>query len=57
MYDNAYPYELIPLYLDYYQMTKEEFDNVLDHYVNKNLFQKIDGIWQPKFIAGVDFEI
>lgn len=57
MYDNAYPYELIPLYLDYYQMTKEEFDNVLDHYVNKNLFQNIDGIWQPKFIAGVDFEI
>jgi len=57
MYDNAYPYELIPLYLDYYQMTKEEFDDVLDHYVNKNLFQKIDGIWQPKFIAGVDFEI
>jgi len=38
-------------------MTKEEFDDVLDHYVNKNLFQKIDGIWQPKFIAGVDFEI
>jgi hypothetical protein len=38
-------------------MTKEEFDNVLDHYVNKNLFQNIDGIWQPKFIAGVDFEI
>jgi hypothetical protein len=57
MYDNAYPYELIPLYLDYYQMTKEEFDNVLDYYVNKNLFQKIDGIWQPKFITGVDFEI
>jgi len=57
MYDNAYPYELIPLYLDYYQMTKEEFDSVLDHYVNNIFFEKIDGIWQPKFIAGVDFEI
>lgn len=57
MYDNAYPYDLIEMYLDYYKMTKEEFDSVLDKYANKNLFEKVDGIWQPKFEVGVDFAI
>ncbi len=57
MYDNAYPHDSIELYLEYYQMTKEEFDEVLDKYVNRTLFEKIDGIWQPKFVPGDDFEI
>ena len=57
MYDNAYPHDLIDVYLDYYQMTKEEFDEVLDNYANKDLFEKIDGIWQPKFIPGEDFNL
>jgi 3-methyl-2-oxobutanoate hydroxymethyltransferase len=58
MYDNSYPSEqLIKLYLDYYKMTKEEFDAVLDKYVNTDLFEKIKGIWQPKFIVGEDFSI
>ena len=55
MYDNSYPYDLIDTYLDYYQMTKEEFDEVLDKYVNRNLFNKVDGVWQPKFVPGEDF--
>jgi len=55
MYDNAYPSEFINTYLDYYSMTKEEFDAVLDKYVNRNLFNKKDGIWQPKFKVGKDF--
>ncbi len=57
MYDNAYPADLIPLYLKYYNMTKEEFDAVLDYYVNKHLFEKIDGIWMPKYVPGEDFAI
>jgi N-acetyl sugar amidotransferase len=57
MYDNAYPANLIDTYLEYYHMTKQEFDNVLDAYANKSLFEKLDGIWQPKFIPGEDFEI
>lgn len=55
-YDNAYPHDLIATYLEYYQMTKEEFDNVLDKYANRNLFEKREGIWQPKFSVGTDFE-
>lgn len=57
MYDNSYPESLINTYLEYYKMTKEEFDAVLDKYANKDLFEKIDGIWQPKYTPGEDFEI
>ena len=57
MYDNAYPKDLIPTYLSYYGMKKEEFDDVLDKYANKKLFHKKDGIWMPKFEIGKDFEI
>ena len=57
MFDNSYPSALIDTYLEYYKMTKEEFDAVLDKYVNKELFEKKEGIWQPKFTPGIDFEI
>lgn len=55
VFDNQYPDEFIDLYLEYYEMTKEEFDTVLDSYVNKDLFEKTDGIWQPKFEVGTEF--
>ena len=55
IYDNVYPDEFIGLYLDYYEMTKAEFDEVLDKYANTSLFEKMDGIWQPKFLVGKDF--
>jgi N-acetyl sugar amidotransferase len=51
LYDGHYPEEFIQLYLDYYQMTKSEFDTVLDSYANKNLFKKVDGYWQPMFVV------
>ena len=57
MYDNAYPHELIDTFLDYYGMTKNEFNSVLDNYVNKELFEKIEGVWQPKFEVGKSFSI
>lgn len=57
MYDNQYPEQFIATYLDYYGMSKEEFDAVLDKWANSDLFEKIDNRWQPKFKAGVDFEI
>ncbi|MEX0333124.1 N-acetyl sugar amidotransferase [Vibrio tubiashii] len=56
-YDNNYPHEFIDLYLEYYEMTREEFDAVLDRYANKDLFEKIDGYWEPKFTVGEDFEV
>ena len=40
LYDNYFPREHIDIYLEYFKMTKEEFDNVLDKWANKKLFEK-----------------
>ena len=57
MYDDSYPVEAIETYLDYYKMTKEEFDVVLDRNVNKDLFSKKDGVWRPKFKVAQNLNI
>jgi N-acetyl sugar amidotransferase len=57
MFDNQYPHEFIDLYLDYYQMTREKFDGVLDKYANRALFEKKDGYWEPKFEVGRSFQL
>ncbi|ULX57902.1 N-acetyl sugar amidotransferase [Ectothiorhodosinus mongolicus] len=49
IYDGHYPDEYIDTYLDYYQMSKAEFDVVLDKYANTELFEKRDGRWMPIF--------
>ena len=36
-------------YLDYYEMSREEFDHVIDKWANTDLFEKKDGIWKPIF--------
>ena len=49
LYDGQYPEELINDYLEYYQISMSEFNDVLDTYANRDLFKKIDGRWQPMF--------
>lgn len=49
LYDGHYPEEFISTYLDYYQMTLEEFDATLDRWANRALFEKIAGRWEPRF--------
>ncbi len=49
LYDGQYPDEFIDQYLDYYRMTAEEFDAVLDRWANRSLFEKVDGRWRPMF--------
>tara|TARA_B100000989_G_scaffold296835_1_gene280943 strand:+ start:612 stop:1748 length:1137 start_codon:yes stop_codon:yes gene_type:complete len=49
LYDGAYPYDYIETYLDYYEMSKKEFDKILDKFANKKLFEKENGLWKPKF--------
>ena len=56
-YDNQYPHDFIDLYLEYYEMTKAEFDAVLDGYANLQLFVKKEGFWEPKFAVGQTFNI
>lgn len=50
LYDNNYPKKFIPTYLDYYQITRKEFDKIIDRWANKKLFKKIKNVWKPKFI-------
>lgn len=49
LYDGHYPEEFIDTYLDYYQMSKDEFDAALDRWANRKLFEKVDGRWSPLF--------
>jgi len=51
LFDGHYPEEFIELYLSYYRMTLNEFVNVLDRYANKDLFEKVDGRWKPKYLV------
>ena len=49
LYDGFYPEGFVQTYLDYFQMTQEEFDLVIDHWANKELFEKVNGRWEPLF--------
>ncbi len=49
LYDDNYPENFIDLYLDYFKMKREEFDNILDKFANKKIFKKISGRWRPQF--------
>ena len=49
LYDNNYPENFLELYLDYYKMNEDEFNSIIDKWVNKELFEKINGRWQPTF--------
>lgn len=48
-FDNVYPEPYIDQYLEYFEMTQEEFDAALDKHANKKLFKKVDGRWSPMF--------
>lgn len=49
LYDGAYPEPFLADYLDYYEMSQAEFDVALDKWANRDLFDKVDGRWRPKF--------
>lgn len=49
LYDNSYPENYIDTYLDYYGISINEFNKILDKWANKKLFKKIKNKWMPKF--------
>ena len=49
LYDGLYPENYIDRYLTYFDMSMAEFDSVLDRWVNKDLFEYLDGHWKAKF--------
>jgi len=48
-FDGEYPEALIGDYLEYFRMTREEFDAVIDKSANKDLLRKVDGRWKLNF--------
>ena len=50
IYDGHYPEEFIDTYLEYYKMTIDEFNSVIDKWANRDLFEKINGRWTPAFV-------
>ncbi len=55
-YDGKCGEQYIEAACRYLSITKEEFWEVVDRYVNRDLFEKKDGRWVPKFTVGEDFE-
>ena len=49
LYDNHYPEEFVDKYLEYYEMSRKEFDDVIDYWANKKIFKKVKNRWMPKF--------
>jgi hypothetical protein len=46
--------EIIDEFCEYIEITKEQFWQVVDQFVNKNLFhKKAEGVYEPKFEVGV----
>ena len=43
-----YPEEFLKKYLKYFDLTKSEFDKVLEKWVNKELFEMKNNIWNLK---------
>ncbi len=41
--------QFMPMYLEYFQMTAEEFEAAMDRHVNKALVAKQEGRWEPHF--------
>ena len=55
-YDGGCGEKYIDAACKYLSITKEEFWEVVDKYVNRDLFEKVDGKWKPKFTVGEDYE-
>ena len=49
LYDGQAPLEAYQSYADYYQITLEEFNKAIDKFANKEIFEKVNGLWTPKF--------
>jgi N-acetyl sugar amidotransferase len=57
LYDGIFPELYLNTYLSYFEMTLDEFNDVLDKYANKDLFTKENNKWMPKFKPGTNFSL
>ncbi|MBO6196392.1 MAG: N-acetyl sugar amidotransferase [Butyrivibrio sp.] len=55
-YDGLCGQQYIDAACKYLSITEAEFWEVVDKYVNRDLFEKVNGKWTPKFTVGEDYE-
>lgn len=55
-YDGLCGQQYIDAACKYLSITETEFWEVVDRYVNRDLFEKVNGKWTPKFTVGEDYE-
>lgn len=48
-FDHLYPEPYNDQYLDYFELTQEEFDAAVDKHANKRILKKVNGRWVPNF--------
>ena len=51
IYDGQYPEEFENMYLDYFEMTADDFHQVLDKWTNRTLFEVDGRLRSPKFVV------
>jgi len=49
LYDGQAPIEGYRKYCEYFGINENMLEDTLDRFVNRELFEKIDGYWKPKF--------
>ena len=49
LYDGRFPSEFLDTYLDYYQLERTAFFDVLDRWANPELFSREGETWTPTF--------
>ena len=55
-YDGLCGQKYIDIACKYLSVTEEEFWEVVDRFVNRDLFEKKDGKWVPRFTVGEDYD-
>jgi len=48
-YDGEFPEKYLQEYLDYFEMTEEEFFKTIDSFRSPDIWEKVDGEWKLKF--------
>ena len=49
IYDNQPPLDGFKRYAKYFGISLEDFNQTIDRFANKELFQKVNGLWEPMF--------
>jgi len=55
-HDGRFPEQYLEEFLEYFEMTEEQFWGVIDHFANTEVLEKVDGRWRlkPAMVRGLE---